>query len=164
MHFWNNFIRYAKSRKVGKSNNFGRVISLWTISVELYICWSFMAFDISLCFITFQWVIVMILFKTFFFSIILYCLTRLLTKHLRCPGKQKYGMSLSKFIKFLNELKAFDNKSYNVIHHFNVVKYLPLMITIQNFWGKQNRWYACNRYFIPGDTCTYISFICPLYM
>jgi hypothetical protein len=44
-------------------------------------------------------------------------------------------MSLSKFIKFLNELKAFDNKSYNVIHHFNVVKYLPLMITIQNFWG-----------------------------
>ena len=78
-------------------------------------------------------------FRVFFNNIILYCLTRLLTKHLRCPGKQKYGMSLSKFIKFRNELKAFDNKSYNVIHHFNVVKYLPLMITIQNFWGKQNR-------------------------
>ena len=90
-------------------------------------------------------------FRFFFNNIILYCLTRLLTKHLRCPGKQKYGMSLSKFIKFLNELKAFDNKSYNVIHHFNVVKYLPLMITIQNFWGKQNRWYVCSRYFIPGD-------------
>jgi hypothetical protein len=25
------------------------------------------------------------------------------------------------------------------------------MITIQNFWGKQNRWYVCSRYFIPGD-------------
>jgi hypothetical protein len=52
---------------------------------------------------------------------------------------ETFGMSLSKFIKFLNELKAFDNKSYNVIYHFKVVKYLLLMITIQNFWGKQNR-------------------------
>jgi hypothetical protein len=28
-------------------------------------------------------------FVFLFFFIILYCLTRLLTKHLRCPGKQK---------------------------------------------------------------------------
>jgi hypothetical protein len=42
---------------------------------------------IIITFITKQWLTYMLFFC--FFFIILYCLTRLLTKHLRCPGKQK---------------------------------------------------------------------------